>query len=350
MTLVIGLGAPPCVQAQIVTGTLLTPQGGPMQGALVTLVDSVGVRRAGGFSDALGRFRIVAPQAGQFSIRAELVGRETVNSAPRRLAVGDSIFETITGGERSGRVAAVRIVETDRCVTRPQGGAATAALWEETAKALRATSFAEQSGMLRFRTETYSRLRSTLRNFRVNSADTQVVAALRPFSTRTPEELARDGYVEETQEEMVYYAPDHAALLSDEFVGQHCFSTRAAPKGSPELVGLAFEPVDGRVEPDVRGVFWIDRPTGEVRRLEFTYTGLDPAYSKEDGGGRLDFRRLPTGAWIVSSWTIKMPVVEKPPRDWRGRPRNPRVIGVNEAGGRVLETLPPIERPPSEVR
>ena len=335
--------APLALHAQVVTVSVVTPDGGPMQGALVTLVDSEGVRRAGGFSDALGRVTIRAPGPGRFAIRAELVGRATVTSAPRELATGDSVEQGLVGGERTGaRLRAVEIVDTTRCVTQPQAGANTAALWEEIAKALRAAAFAEQNRVLDFRTVTYQRLRSTRRNFRRERVDTQLVSASRPFSTRSPAELARAGYVESTDDEIVFHSPDHAALLSEEFIGEHCFSVLRGSGADRELVGLAFTPVEGRTTPDVRGVFWIDPDVGELRRLEYTYTGLDPAFTMKDGGGRLHFRRLATGAWIITEWSIRMPIVNMPRPGQRNR--KPAVAGISEAGGRVLQTF---VRPPS---
>ena len=330
--------------AQVITVTVVTPEGGPMQGALVTLVDTAGVRRAGGFSDGLGRVAIAAPAPGHYSIRAELVGRTTVTSPSRALAAGDTIDHRLVGGERhGGRLRAVQIIDTTRCVTQPQSGTTTAALWEEIAKALRAAAFAEEHRILDFMTVTHQRLRSTKRNFRQERVDTQMVAASRPFSGRTPAELARDGYVQFEADEIVFHAPDHASLLSDEFIGQHCFSTVAGSGADRALVGLAFAPEEGRQTPDVRGVFWIDPDVGELRRLEYTYTGLDPAYTIKDGGGRLHFRRLVTGAWIITEWSIRMPVVNMPVPG--GRRKTPDVVGINEAGGRVLQTF--VRTPPS---
>ena len=336
--LVAGIVVPAAASAQRVNVTVVTPDGGPMQGALVTLVDSAGVRRAGGFSDGAGRVAIQAPAPGRFSIRAELVGRATVTSSPRDLAASDTVEHRLVGGERTGgRLRAVEIVDTTRCVVKTETGATTAALWEEIAKALRAAAFAEEKRVLDFMTVTHRRLRSTKRNYREERVDTMMVSATHPFSSRTPAELAQDGYVETQGEDIVFHAPDHAALLSDEFIREHCFSTVVGKGADRELIGLAFEPLAGRANPDVRGVFWIDPDVSELRRLEYTYTGLDPAYTMKDGGGRLHFRRLVTGAWIITEWSIRMPVVDMP-AVWERR-KKPDVVGINEAGGRVLQTF-----------
>ena len=337
---------PSALGAQIVRVTVVTPEGGPMQGALVTLVDTAGVRRAGGFSNGAGQLSIHAPGPGRFSIRAELVGRATVSSPPRDLAASDTVDHRLVGGERTGgRLRAVEIVDTTRCVTKTETGATTAALWEEIAKALRAAAFAEENRILDFMLATHSRLRSTKRNYREERVDTMMVSASHPFSARTPAELAQKGYVEAEGDEIIYHAPDHAALLSDEFIREHCFSTVRGKGADRDLVGLAFEPLAGREQPDVRGVFWIDPEVSELRRLEYTYTGLDPAFTIKDGGGRLHFRRLATGAWIITQWSIRMPVVDMPVPG--GRRKKPDVVGINEAGGRVLQTFVRSAPPPT---
>jgi hypothetical protein len=91
-------------------------------------------------------------------------------------------------------------------------------------------------------------------------------------------------------------------------------------------------------------VFWISQEGSELKRVDYSYTGLDPAYTIKDGGGRLEFRRLPAGAWIISRWWIRMPVVNFPDSS-RRRPAKPDVVAIIEAGGRVLETLPPTGSP-----
>ena len=61
--------------------------------------------------------------------------------------------------------------------------------------------------------------------------------------------------------------------------------------------------------PDVRCVLWLDRATGELRTLEITYTGLGFRGPVERLGGELEVRRIPSGAWIVSRWVVRGPLL-----------------------------------------
>jgi hypothetical protein len=163
------------------------------------------------------------------------------------------------------------------------------------------------------------------------------VTVSRPFSSRSPAELAARGYVTQSRTEIIYHAPVHEALLSPTFLMQHCFWTEPGLEGSG-LIGLAFEPIQDLRRPDVRGTFWIDAATGEVRSLDFNYTGVPTADVIPDGGGQLAFERLPNGAWIVSRWHIRMPVIQMDSRGRGGAAAVP--VEIREAGGRVLTFLP----------
>ena len=46
--------------------------------------------------------------------------------------------------------------------------------------------------------------------------------------------------------ESIYWAPDAAVLLSDEFLDTHCFHVTRNERRAPGLIGLAFQPVRGR--------------------------------------------------------------------------------------------------------
>ncbi|NIP58923.1 MAG: hypothetical protein GWM92_11430, partial [Gemmatimonadetes bacterium] len=133
--------------------------------------------------------------------------------------------------------------------------------------------------------------------------------------------------------------PDARALLSAEFLRSHCFRIVEGEDDEPSLVGLGFEPVEGREVPDIRGTLWVDRQTAELRRLDFEYTGLAGARNAEEVGGRVEFRHLPTGAWIVSRWRIRMPILASDRAWWReaGSKSMEVLAGIREVGGEVLE-------------
>ena len=80
--------------------------------------------------------------------------------------------------------------------------------------------------------------------------------------------------------------------------------------------------------------------------LEFGYLnlpGLAEEVRNEQIGGRVDFRNLPGGTWIVSRWYVRMPLVveEGTTMDLRQLGgmidlRRPRLRGIAEEGGRVI--------------
>src|SRR5690606_34599315 len=101
---------------------------------------------------------------------------------------------------------------------------------------------------------------------------------------------------------------DASALLSDAFLRSHCFRIERNGR-QPGVVGLAFEPIDRGGMPDIEGVLWVDQRTAELQHLEFTFTRhLHPiAVPRAPFGGRVEFRRLANGAWVVDGWWLRMP-------------------------------------------
>jgi hypothetical protein len=248
----------------------------------------------------------------------------------------------VTSGVRLAVLSTVKVIERSPCVTaRMQDGVETMRLWEETSKALRAASFAEESQMMTFQVVLWQREQEP--RHRVTFAqnfDTVKVSKTRPFANRTPEQLSKQGYVRQSRREIIYYAPDHTSLLSTEFLTQHCFwTTTYDPSAETSLIGLAFEPVISRKLPEVRGTFWIDSISGELKRLDYYYTGVPTTDVIPDGGGRLEFQHLPTGAWIISNWYIRMPIIQAAATK-KGEPERVIPVVITEAGGRVLEIVP----------
>ena len=72
------------------------------------------------------------------------------------------------------------------------------------------------------------------------------------------------------------------------------------------LIGVAFEPVKQRRDTDIEGVLWVDRESAQLRYLEFRYTPISWR-GRELSGGKVEFHQLPSGAWIVRRWSIRMP-------------------------------------------
>jgi hypothetical protein len=170
-----------------------------------------------------------------------------------------------------------------------------------------------------------------------NEENTLVRRAERPFTTPPPDSLAVNGFVQERGGTSRFYAPDAEVLLSDAFVGSHCFRVQRGRGAQAGLVGLTFEPASAGL-PDVFGTLWLDETTSALRWLEYRYTGIDYGPRTRDMGGRLDFARLPSGAWIIEKWWIRGPALEV--RRSRFNPRGSLALaGFIVAGGEVVEVL-----------
>ena len=170
-----------------------------------------------------------------------------------------------------------------------------------------------------------------------------------PFVSADPEVLARSGYVDgDITRGSTFFAPDAAILLSDRFLDSHCFRIQAPEKDRrDDLIGLAFEPLrltsDGaRSRVDVRGVLWLDRTSAELRYLEYGYVNLPFDADANRAGGRLEFRPLPDGRWIVWRWYIRTPRLERRHVLSNVQPNEfqTTMARVREQGAELLEVMP----------
>lgn len=320
------------LMAQAVSG-ILRAEGArtPIEGAVVSLLDSRGAARSATLTDRAGRFRLPAPSPGQYRLRAERVGFRSTLSPALALHPGGTVTHDLLASVMAVELGGIEVSAADRrCVVRPREGVETATLWDEARKALTAAALTEEQSLVRFTTRRYQREldRQSLMVRREQTASSSGFGE-RPFLSRPAAELAELGYVRMEGESRVYYAPDAQVLLSDEFLDTHCF--RIETDGEPGLVGLGFRPVRDRRIPDIEGVLWLNARTSELRFVEFNYTGVqlpEPAAN----GGRVEYERLPTGAWIVRRWWIRMAQITREAGTGRLS-----VGGVRETGGEVVE-------------
>lgn len=342
------LGASP-LAAQIVRGTLSEAGSGrPLGGALVVLLGPGGRQLTGTLSDDTGSFRIRAPAPGRYQLRAERIGYRSTLSPVLELAAGQTLEHRLTAPYEAIRLAGIDVRGEKRCIIRPREGLQVHALWEEARKALNATALTQAQRLFPVRVVQYERELhpQTLRVLREQRTTTSGYAE-RPFFSRPAEDLAREGYVRQAADGVWYFAPDAEVLLSDVFLDDHCLRIQSARSDQPELIGLAFEPVRRRDLPDIQGVFWLDERTAELRYLEFGYTGLPVRLRPELQGGRVEFKRMPSGAWIVQRWWIRMPGLatvatarqQGLPGDRAGAGSGSQVRTVKEQGGEVTVLL-----------
>jgi len=346
--------------AQTIAGRVLGKvDGAPVVGAIVTLLDSVGRPMTTKLAEDGGRFDFAAPRAGSYAVRVERVGFRSTTTAAFLVRQGETVDVPITIVSEGVSLRAVKVTADRRCVVRPQEGLATAELWNEARKALSATQLtqmAQAGARARRNPHRFAvRWRKFERDLEPRSlavrSEEQVEMlgeTVTPFVSADPEILARSGYIDgDIRKGGTVFAPDATILLSDRFLDTHCFRIQAPEKGRrDDLIGLAFEPLrltsdDGRPRVEIGGVLWLDRPSAELRYLEYRYVNLPIEADENRAGGRLEFRPLPDGRWIVWRWYIRTPGLERrqitgvQQSDWQTI-----VVRVREQGAELLEVMP----------
>jgi hypothetical protein len=158
----------------------------------------------------------------------------------------------------------------------------------------------------------------------------------RPFGAIDPDSLARGGYVVGNEGTgWTFYAPDETVLLSDQFAATHCFRV-VREGGRPREIGVAFEPVPQRRVSDIVGVLWLDEASAELREVVFHFVNAG-VISRFEARGFTRFLRVPSGAWVVDEWGLKLPRVRaRPLAPYAGREYT--LMGYYEHGGGILNT------------
>ena len=322
------------IDAQVVRGQLLNGETGlPLEGAMVLLQGAQGEVGAV-LSNASGRFLLRAPSPGSYTVRADRIGHASTTSDPLTLALGDTVDIRLVAEVSAIQLEGLEVSGEARCDVRPEAGRAVATVWEEARKALAAAAHTEESGFYRYRTIRFLReLDITGRRVVSEQRRASQGYLLSPFESLPAETLISQGFIKADPGGDLYYAPDAHVLLSDPFLDTHCLGLTTGQGEAGGLLGVAFEPIGGRVLPDIRGVVWVEPTSGELRHVDYTYENLDPALRNDAVGGRVVFQGLPNGTWIVTEWRIRMPNAALAP-DYRGG-RQLILVGIREVGGEV---------------
>lgn len=284
--------------------------GAAIAGALVLLISPDGEESASGVSGGAGAFVIRVPAPGEWSLRVERIGFASSTAGPFRLATGadrtvplvvSSIpvdLPTITVESEKGGVC--RLDRTE--------GETVWRLWDEARKALQVSQIVE--GQIVYETEVMERFVDPFDTTIGHEYTDFIIAAGRsPFGVPSPEDLQERGFVRDSAEGgLAFYGPDATVLLSDTFQESHCFH---AIRGNDGLVGLAFEPAQAPLKPDIRGTLWLDAATSELMTINFEYAGLRPRGDLgigPDASGLVVYDRIENGGWIVRKWKIRIPI------------------------------------------
>ena len=332
------VAAPSAATAQTV---LVRVSGGepamPLQGALVYLVDVRGPTVQNRLSDQMGRALFVGVPPGRYRVRAEMIGMATAETSAFEAAEGLSVPLDLVLESSAIVLEGIDVAADERCRVRPEEGLLVARVWDEARKALMAAAFTDEQELYRYETMRYERdlefeTRTVVRDERSRRGGYMRT----PFESRPAEDLAENGFVQETGDGTFYFAPDAHVLLSDVFLDTHCFRLVAGEGEAAGLVGLAFEPTGGRARvSDIRGSLWMDPETSELKWLEFVYENIDPEIRSSEIGGYVEFQRMPAGTWIVPEWWIRMPRLALR-RDFQGT-RRAVLAGFREVGGLVVD-------------
>lgn len=331
----------------------------------VVLVDTIGSLVAGAITDENGAYMLRAPRPGTYRARARRIGFAPDSSRTIILAAGATVAFNPLMRELPQKLADVKIEAGARCAIAPEAGAAALRLWQDAQNALSGAAVSSVSGTHSFMLTRFQRqldlwtkrvIRQTRWKISVRSSES--------YTSPPAESLANAGFVTRVGHDAVYSAPDARTLLSDAFAATHCFRPIPGSSGTDtdtDLIGLAFKPVALGARTDVAGILWLSESTGKLRYMEFQYVdsaddGRDSTQAARQARGRIDYRELPDGSWIIGSWTIRVPVVVFfPRRRFWGSPGSthfdstttdsvPRVMALWEFGGSAGEVAMPAQR------
>jgi hypothetical protein len=332
-------------RAQTIAGVVVEGSSGEgLAGAIVLLFDSENTERGAVLTQPDGRFEIQAPEPGTYRLRVERIGHASTTSASLTVINGQRLETSLQAPIAAIELAEIEVVLDHACEVRPGASRHVTVVWGEVRKALVAAYLTQHQRLYQFELSEHRRLRDP-RSLRIEDEALWIRSDRRPDSpyiSRSAREFARHGYADVHKDHVQYYGPDAAALVSDSFLDRHCF--RLVEKRGPRgLLGIAFSPLLGHDKVDIDGVLWVDRTTGELDHLEFRYVGLPWRLRAAVATGRVDYRRLAEGGWIIESWWLRAPLF----RDSLGRGS---VVAIKEVGGEVTAVTGPEIRAESDDR
>ncbi len=329
LTFLVGISAPAQESLKV---RVVAPNGLPLGGALIALVDQSNIALAEGMTGEAGTRTLSAP-AGNYRVRVRRIGYQPFFSSAVMLPRASEFVVTVD--DRRVVLSAMVITATARCGKFDRNGEALAAVWEEISKALRASQLTTEDLAAIARAKIYRKEFDRAGTVTRSDSIFVPIRNQKPFSAIDPESLAKEGYVRGNQVKgWEYYGVDETVLLSESFAATHCFRlTRDTAR--PGQLGMAFTPADGRRNADVQGTLWVDENASELRDIEFGFTNAG-LISRFNANGRTKFLRLPSGAWIIEEWKLRAPILAVQP----GARGGVVVRGyVEDGGGVVLSSI-----------
>jgi Carboxypeptidase regulatory-like domain len=335
--------APGSLSAQraSITGRVLESEfASPVQGVLLLLMDARGNRVQSRLSNGVGRYQFTEVEPGDYTVTADMIGYGTTASGTFSLGPAEIHVLDLEVKVAAIRLDGLSVSGERRCGLDPDEGIVLARLWSEVREALERASFA---GGMPFIYETKSikrRLTPTASRIIEEESKRQLIVSGVPYVSLDPEVFRERGYAfrNDTTHLVGYYAPDADVLLSDAFTETHCFELERG-LSDEGLVGIKFEPLDGRDLPEIKGVAWVDPETIKLRHVDFQFRNVLRGPRQKYIGGRMDFAELPSGLWIIERWNLRVPSVTLTAnREWGVRRRMFRpddMLAIQEVEGVV---------------
>jgi hypothetical protein len=322
----------------------------PLAGAIVSLADSANKTLAQRAADRAGFFSMArAPSGTRISVIR-------IGYRPKSIALshvsGDTSLE-IRISRLPPILNAIQVTDQSLCPGSTDRGGAFQ-VWEQVRAGLWAALLARRSTVASATTLEYRRrLSPTDGSIREHSEEIRRGEAAKPFGPAVDAEtLARDGYMKEDSTGRVYFGLDEEVLLDESFAATHCFRLQRPDTARGRIIGLAFEPVEGRdTLVELRGVIWLEANPLGLREIDFEYTGLERAAARAHSGGRVEFQTVSAGVPLATSWLLRIPLLvssaagigtpqTESVRGRRGR-SDLRLAEIREVGGELLDAESP---------
>jgi Carboxypeptidase regulatory-like domain len=322
----------PRLSAQSVRGIVVDRADVPVPGVVIQLLDSASNVAARALTDAQGEFRVVARSAGTYRLHTLRIGFRPTDSSPIVLRPGPDITRRIVLTGLPVGLDTVRVAGRNACRALPDSGAAFA-VWEQVRGAVTAAELTAAAQNVFTTVVSFERtLEADARRVRTQTSAIRSGYVREPWSSLSPAALHNGGYVVTDRDNTTtYYAPGLEVLLSPAFVEDHCFHLTM----DGGRLGLAFEPTpDRRGKPEIRGTLWLDARSAELRNMEFRYSNVLPEQDAV-ARGEAGFVRMADGAWVISRWSIRMPLLEQVVRSQSQGGNQLQVAAVHVAGGEL---------------
>lgn len=333
------LALPSIAWAQTIRGIVVDGGNSGISGVVIMMLDSASRVVARAMTSGQGEFRVTAPRGGVYHLRTLRIGFRPTTSDAKLLRTGEEFSLRIELANTPVALDAVRTTSNNVCRAFTDSGAATYAVWQQVHAALTAADLTAGARAIVATTVAYERTLRAAPGSRNEIVADQTMrvstgAVTRPWRELPADSLRRAGYViAERDNSVSYFAPGFGVLLSDGFVEDHCFRLTTDPDSST-LIGITFEPSPDRKKlAEIRGTMWVDRSSAELRRLEFGYANVSPE-EQQKAGGAVEFKRVRDGTWLISRWSIRMPVLEQVVQGSLGGFRSEaRVSAIKVSGG-----------------